>query len=145
MLMSTIPHSSLRQASMSQSDEGDGCATTISRASEALVGYFNPEVSLSAILSLKEMKYFQTFADDTDRLRLHHNHAVPDDDGHVQAVLHRDAARGEGPQARVRARQEQGHGRPPPPDRGLHAKPKRLLSHCDHKTIAFYYGNFRTT
>ena len=57
MLVSLIiPHSSLRQASMSQSDEGDGCATTISRASEALVGYFNPEVNLSAILSPREKK-----------------------------------------------------------------------------------------
>jgi len=39
----------LRQASMSQSDEGDGGdVTTISRASEVLVGYFSPETILAA-------------------------------------------------------------------------------------------------
>ena len=78
---------------------------------------------------------FQKTADDRGRLRHDHNDALPDDNGDVQALLHRDAARGEGPQAGVRAGQEQGHGRPSPPDCGLHAESKRLLSHCDRSLM----------
>ena len=87
---------------------------------------------------------YSKLADDPGRLRYHHDDAVPDDDGDVQAVLDRDGARGEGAQAGVGAGPEQGHGRPAPPDhRGLHhAQPKkrRLLSHCDHQEVrAFLY------
>ena len=71
-------------------------------------------------------------ADDPGGLRHHHNDAAADDDGDVQAVLDGDGARGEGPQAGVRAGQKQGHGRPAPTDCRLHVqqpKKRRLLSY----------------